>query len=101
MPDTELQSSERDGLVAVALRGDLDLVGEAAITALVARGQSLITDMSGLDFMDHASLRALTTEEWLVVGAARTGRAVPSPCRRRMTMVSAAAPWARGQRVLT
>jgi anti-sigma B factor antagonist len=63
MAGVELKASVRDGHVVVALRGDLDVTGtgaaEAAITALVARGQSLVVDISGLDFMDCCSLGAL------------------------------------------
>jgi anti-sigma B factor antagonist len=63
MPGVELEASVRDGHVVVVLRGELDVTGaadaEAAITALVAPGQSLIIDMSALDFMDSASLGAL------------------------------------------
>jgi anti-sigma B factor antagonist len=63
MPGVELKASVRDGHVVVVLRGELDVIGaadaEAAITALVAPGQSLIIDMSALDFMDCASLGAL------------------------------------------
>jgi anti-anti-sigma factor len=63
MPGVELKASVRDGFVVVVLRGDLDITGaadaEAAIAALVAPSQSLIIDMSALDFMDCASLRAL------------------------------------------
>jgi len=63
MPGVGLETSARDGHVVVALRGELDVSGaadvEAAITAEVVPGQSLIIDMSALDFMDCASLRAL------------------------------------------
>jgi anti-anti-sigma factor len=63
MAGVELNPSVEDGHVVVALRGDLDVTGtgaaEAAITALVVRGQSLVIDMSGLDFMDCCSLGAL------------------------------------------
>jgi anti-sigma B factor antagonist len=63
MPGVELKASVRDGLSVVALRGDLDITGaadvEAAIAALVAPGQTLIIDISALDFMDCGSLRAL------------------------------------------
>jgi anti-sigma B factor antagonist len=63
MPGAELEASVRHGFVVVVLRGDLDVTGaadaEAAIAALVARGRSLIIDMSALDFMDCASLCAL------------------------------------------
>ena len=63
MPGIELNASARDGHVVVVLRGELDVTcapeAEAAITALVAPGQSLIIDMSALDFMDCAALGAL------------------------------------------
>jgi len=63
MPGVELEASVRDGHVVVVLRAELNVIGaadaEAAITALVAPGQSLIIDMSALDFMDCASLGAL------------------------------------------
>jgi anti-sigma B factor antagonist len=63
VPGVELNVSVRGGLVVLALRGDLDVTGaadaEAAITALVARGRSLIIDMSALDFIDCCSLGAL------------------------------------------
>jgi anti-sigma B factor antagonist len=63
MPDVRLSASIRDGRVLVALSGELDVTcaaaAEAAITALVTRGQWLIIDMSALDFMDCGSLSAL------------------------------------------
>ena len=47
----------------MALHGDLDITdadaAEAAITALVARGQSLIIDVAALDFIDCSALGAL------------------------------------------
>ena len=66
MPGVELKASVRDGFVVVVLRGDLDVTGAAgaqaaiaAIAALVVPGQILIIEISALDFMDCASLRAL------------------------------------------
>ena len=63
MPDIELRASAGDGHFVVALRGELDVSGaarvEAAIAAAVAPGQSVIIDMSALDFVDCASLGAL------------------------------------------
>jgi anti-sigma B factor antagonist len=63
MQGVELKASVRDGFVVVVLRGDLDVTGaadaQAAIATLVAPGQTLIIDISALDFMDCASLRAL------------------------------------------
>src|SRR5579863_9651459 len=73
MPGVGLETSARGGHVVVALRGELDVSGaadvEAAITAVVVPGQSLIIDMSALDFMDCASLGALLR----VRGLARSG----------------------------
>ena len=63
MQGIELKASACDGHVVVALRGELDITdaadAEAAITALMARGQYLIIDMSALDFIDCSSLGAL------------------------------------------
>ena len=63
MPGVELRTSEYDGHVVVALRGDLDVTGtadaEAAIMALLARGQHMVVDMSALDFIDCSSLGAM------------------------------------------
>jgi anti-anti-sigma factor len=63
MPGVELSTSAFDGHVVVALRRELDVTGaaeaEAAITALVARDQYLVIDMSTFDFIDCNSLGAL------------------------------------------
>ena len=63
MPGVELRTSACDGHVVAALRGELDVTDaagtEAAITALLARGQYLIIDMSALDFIDCSSLGVL------------------------------------------
>jgi anti-sigma B factor antagonist len=63
MPGVELSTSARAGHVVVALRGELDVTGaadaEAAVTALVAPGRSLIINLSALDFIDCSSLSAL------------------------------------------
>ena len=89
MPGVELRTSVRGGRVVVALRGDLDITGaasaETAITALVARGQSLVIDMSALDFIDCSSLGALLRAQ----GLARRGGgdvvlAAPQPLVRRL-----------------
>ena len=89
MPGVELRTSVRGGRVVVALRGDLDITGaasaETAITALVARGQSLVIDMSALDFIDCSSLGALLRAQ----GLARRGGgdvvlAAPQPPVRRL-----------------
>jgi anti-sigma B factor antagonist len=63
MSGVKLTTSACDGHAVVALCGELDLTGpadaEAAITALVARGQYLVIDMSALDFLDCSALGAL------------------------------------------
>jgi anti-anti-sigma factor len=63
VPGIELKTTARDGHVVVALRGELDVSGaagvEAAIAAVMVPGQSLIIDMSALDFLDCAALGAL------------------------------------------
>ncbi len=89
MPGVELKASVRDGHVVVVLRGDLDVTGaadaEAAIAALVAPGQSLIIDMSALDFMDCASLGALLKVQTLARrGGGDVVLAAPQPQVRRL-----------------
>jgi anti-anti-sigma factor len=74
MPGIELTANACNGHVVVALCGDLDVTGaagaEAAITALVARGQHLVIDMSALDFIDCSSLGALLRVQGLASAAA-------------------------------
>lgn len=93
MPGVELETSEHDGHVVVALRGELDVSGaagvEAAITAVAEPGQSLIIDMSALGFMDCASLGALLR----VQGLARSCGgdvvlAAPAPRAWRLLVLS-------------
>lgn len=63
MASVELSSRICAGHVVVVLSGELDYVyaadAEAVITALTARGQSLIVDMSAVDFIDCSSLSVL------------------------------------------
>jgi anti-sigma B factor antagonist len=63
MAGMDLSSRVCDAHVVVALCGELDYVNaadaEAAIIAVMARGQSLIVDMSALDFIDCSSLSIL------------------------------------------
>ena len=89
MPGVELKASVRDGFVVVVLRGDLDVTGaadaEAAIAALVAPGQTLIIDISALDFMDCASLRALLRVQTLARrGGGDVVLAAPQPHMLRL-----------------
>jgi anti-anti-sigma factor len=89
MPGVELKASVRDGLTVVALRGDLDITGaadaEAAIAALVAPGRTLIIDVSALDFMDCASVRALLRVQTLARrGGGDVVLAAPQPQRLRL-----------------
>ena len=92
MPGAELKASVRDGFVVVVLRGDLDVTGAAgaqaaiaAIAALVVPGQILIIDISALDFMDCASLRALLEVQTLARrGGGDVVLAAPQPLVRRL-----------------
>jgi anti-sigma B factor antagonist len=63
MPGAELLTGAYDGNVVVTLCGELDVTGaaeaEAAIAALVVRGQYLVIDMSVLDFIDCSALGVL------------------------------------------
>jgi anti-sigma B factor antagonist len=93
MPGVGLKTSARDGHVVVVLRGELDFSGAedvgAAIAAVVVPGQSLIIDMSGLDFMDCASLRALLTVRGLVrSGGGEVVLAAPRRNARRLLVLS-------------
>ena len=89
MSGAEVITTSCDGHVVVALCGELDVTGaaeaEAAIAALVARGQYLVIDMSALVFLDCAALGALRR----VRGLARRGQhhitaAAPQPLVRRL-----------------
>lgn len=93
MLGVELETSVRGGRLVVALRGDLDVTGaadaEAAITALVARGQSLVIDVSALDFIDCCALGALLRAR----GLARRGGgdvvlATPQPYVQRLLVLT-------------
>jgi anti-sigma B factor antagonist len=89
MSGVKLKASVRDGFVVVVLRGDLDVTGaadaEAAIAALVAPGQTLIIDISALDFMDCASLGALLRVQTLARrGGGDVVLAAPQPHALRL-----------------
>jgi anti-anti-sigma factor len=96
MPGAELLTGACDGNVVVTLCGELDVTGaagaEAAIAALVVRGQYLVIDMSVLDFIDCSALGALLRVQALarrgggVVLADPRGelRAGPRPPVRRL-----------------
>lgn len=94
MPGVELKASVRDGCVVVALRGELDITGaadaEAAITALLAQGQSLVIDMSALDFIDCASLGALRRVQGLARRGGDVVLAAPQPHVGRLLMLTRA-----------
>jgi anti-sigma B factor antagonist len=88
MPGMELTTSACDGYLVVALCGDLDVTGaadaEAAITALVARGQYLVIDMSALGFLDCRALGALLRARALVRRRGDVVLAAPQPLVRRL-----------------
>jgi anti-sigma B factor antagonist len=82
-------SSACDGHVVAALCGELDITdaadAEAAITALLARGQYLIIDMSALDFIDCSSLGALLRVQGLGrAGGGDVVLAAPQPHVQRL-----------------
>jgi anti-anti-sigma factor len=89
VPGVELTTSACDGHLVVALRGELDVTGaadaEAAITALVTRGQYLVIDMSALDFLDCSALGALLRAQALARrGGGDVVLAAPQPLVRRL-----------------
>ena len=103
MPGVELKASVRDGFVVVVLRGDLDVTGaadaQALIAALVAPGQTLIIDISALDFMDCASLGALLRVQTLARrGGGDVVLAAPQPHVLRLLRLTATdeAFWVHG-----
>jgi anti-sigma B factor antagonist len=59
----DLGSSESGGYVVVALRGELDLVDAAAVSAaleaVAARESRIIVDLAGLEFIDASGTAAL------------------------------------------
>jgi anti-sigma B factor antagonist len=93
MPGIELKTSVCKGRVVVALRGDLDFTdadaAEAAIAALVARGQSLIIDVSALDFIDCSALGALLrVRELARHGGGNVVLAAPQPHVLRLLVLT-------------
>ena len=89
MPGVDFTTSAGDGHVVVTLCGDLDVTGsadaEAAITVLIARGQSLIIDMSALDFIDCSALGALLRVQTLARrGGGDVVLVAPQPLVRRL-----------------
>ena len=60
----DLDPGSSAGLVTVALRGELDLVGAPvvviALAATVARDRWIIVNLAGLDFIDAAGVTALS-----------------------------------------
>lgn len=92
MPGVELKTSECDGHVVVALRGELDVTGAtdvgAAIMTRIARGQALIVDMSALGFVDCAALDALVrAREAARRGGGDVMLAGPQPHVRRLLVL--------------
>ena len=94
MPGAELTTSVRGGRVVLTLLGDLNVTGaadaEAAITALMARGQSLVIDMSAPDFIDCGSLGALLRVQRLARDGCDVALAAPQPYVRRLLALTGA-----------
>jgi anti-sigma B factor antagonist len=94
MPDVKLTTSACDGHLVVSLCGERDVTGaadaEAAITALVARGQSLVIDVSALGFLDCSALGALLRAQALARrGGGDVVLAAPQPLVRRLLALTA------------
>jgi anti-anti-sigma factor len=88
MPGAELLTGACDGNVVVTLCGELDVAGaaeaEAAIAALVVRGQYLVIDMSVLDFIDCSALGALLRAQALARPGGGVVLAGPRPPVQRL-----------------
>jgi len=63
MFSVDLSTREGDGLVIVALRGELDVTHAASVAATIeaaaARHLEVIVDLTGLDFIDSSGVAAL------------------------------------------
>lgn len=63
MFSANLSTSECDGQVVVALRGELDVLDAAslaaALAAVAAREPVIIVDLTGLEFIDSSGMAAL------------------------------------------
>jgi len=63
MTSVAMSTTERDGKVVVALRGDLDIADAAsvaaALAAVAARQPQIIVDLSFLEFIDSSGVAAL------------------------------------------
>ena len=60
MTSVAMSTTERDGKVAVALRGELDMADAAsAAAAVAARQPQIIVDLSFLEFIDSSGVAAL------------------------------------------
>jgi anti-sigma B factor antagonist len=63
MVSVELSTREGDGVVVVALRGELDVAEAAKVAAslavVAAGGRDVIIDLEGLEFIDSSGLAAL------------------------------------------
>ena len=89
----EVETEERDGLVQVTLRGELDLstvgkVEEELRKAESARATIVVLDMTQLTFLDSTGLRAVVTADERLRG--QGGRLVivrgPEPVHRVFTI---------------
>ena len=59
MSSVDLSTSEHDGLAVAALRGELDVMGAAAVAAelrvVASGGRVVIADLAGLESIDSAA----------------------------------------------
>jgi anti-sigma B factor antagonist len=94
MFNVELSVGGHGGLPVVALRGELDLADAQAVvshlTAAVAtRGESIIVDLAGLEFIDCCGLGALMSVlKWVRYGGGEMLLAAPQQRVRKILCVT-------------
>jgi anti-anti-sigma factor len=93
-----LGSGEPDGLVIISLRGELDLLDAAAVSAaleaVAARDRWIIVDLSGLEFIDAADVAALSRgrRQARDAGGGLLLAAPQPPVRRVLSLIWEAGP---------
>jgi anti-sigma B factor antagonist len=93
MFSVDLTTRDCDGLVVVALRGELDLADAARVAAalavVVAREPEIIVDLAGLEFIDSSGLAALARGRKLALLAdGDLLLAAPQPRVRRVLTIT-------------
>ncbi|HTJ71762.1 MAG TPA: STAS domain-containing protein [Actinospica sp.] len=82
------RTEDRDGIAVLLVSGEVDLAGSArlsaALGAALAPGAPLVVDLSGVDFLDSAGLRALALAERTAADLGGRLLIVPSPAAMRV-----------------